>query len=110
MHCFTEDWDMAAAAIELGFMISFSGIVTFRNAADLQEVARRVPENHLLVETDSPWLTPMPHRGKPNHPGMVRHVAEFLAELRGTTVEQVAALTTANYDRVFGRWNASQSA
>lgn len=110
MHCFTEDWDMAAAAMELGFMISFSGIVTFRNAKDLQEVARRVPDDRLLVETDSPWLTPSPHRGKPNHPGMVRHVAEFVAGLRGTTLHQVAEKTTENFDRVFGRWNAPQSA
>lgn len=110
MHCFTEDWAMASAAIDLGFMISFSGIVTFRNATDLQDVARRVPDDHLLLETDSPWLTPAPHRGKPNHPGMVRHVAEFLAELRGTTLERVAKTTTGNYDRVFGRWHAPQSA
>lgn len=110
MHCFTEDWEMAAAAMDLGFMISFSGIVTFRNATDLQAVAKRVPDDYLLVETDSPWLTPAPHRGKSNHPGMVRHVAEFVAELRGTTLDRVAASTTENFDRVFGRWNAPQSA
>ena len=103
MHCFTEDWTMAKAAIDLGFMISFSGIVTFKTAADLQDVARRVPDDHLLVETDAPWLAPIPHRGKPNQPAWVRHTAEFIAELRGQTLEEVAAITTANYHRVFGR-------
>ncbi|MCA1798575.1 MAG: TatD family hydrolase [Xanthomonadaceae bacterium] len=104
MHCFTEDWEMAKAAIDMGFMISFSGIVTFKTAAALQDVARRVPERHLLVETDSPWLAPIPFRGKPNQPAWVRHVAEFVAELRGLSVEEVAETTTSNYDRVFGRW------
>lgn len=105
MHCFTEDWGMARAALDLGFMISFSGIVTFKTATELQEVARRVPADRLLVETDSPWLTPVPHRGKPNHPAMVRHVAVFLADLRGEGLEELAANTTANYDRLFGRWS-----
>ncbi|MEX0899982.1 MAG: TatD family hydrolase [Gammaproteobacteria bacterium] len=103
MHCFTEDWGMAKAAIDLGFMISFSGIVTFKSATELQDVARRVPEDHLLVETDAPWLAPVPHRGKPNQPAWVRHTAEFIAELRGQSLEAIAELTTANYHRVFGR-------
>ncbi len=104
MHCFTGDLAMAKAAIDVGFLISFSGIVTFRNATDLQAVARALPDDALLVETDSPWLAPVPNRGKSNRPAWVRHVAEFLAELRGTTLDSVATVTTANYDRVFGRW------
>lgn len=102
MHCFAEDWATAQAAIELGFLISFSGILTFKSAEELREVARRVPEDHLLVETDSPYLAPVPHRGKENHPAWVRHVAEKLAEVRGVSVGHIEALTTANYRRVFG--------
>ena len=102
LHCFTEDWAMAERALELNFHISFSGIVTFRNAKPIQDAAQRVPADRLLVETDSPYLAPVPHRGKPNHPAWVRHVAEFVARLRGETLEQVAAVTTANYRRLFG--------
>ena len=102
LHCFTEDWAMAERALELGFHISFSGIVTFKNARQIQDVARRVPAERLLVETDSPYLAPTPHRGKPNQPAWVRHVAEFVAQLRGESLEQVAAVTTANYRRLFG--------
>ena len=102
LHCFTEDWDMAEQALELGFHISFSGIVTFKNAKQIQEVAQRLPAERMLVETDSPYLAPMPHRGKPNHPAWVRHVAEFVARLRGESLEQVANETTANYTRLFG--------
>ncbi len=102
LHCFTEDWAMAERALELGFHISFSGIVTFKNARQIQEVARRVPAERLLVETDAPYLAPTPHRGKPNQPAWVRHVAEFVAQLRGESLEQVAAVTTANYRRLFG--------
>jgi len=102
MHCFTEDWDTAAAAMDLGFYISFSGIVTFRNAADLREVARRVPDDRLLIETDSPYLAPVPHRGRPNEPRYVAHVATQLAELRGTDPEAIAALTRGNFARLFG--------
>jgi len=102
MHCFTEDWDTAARAMDLGFHISFSGIVTFRNAAELREVARRVPDDRLLIETDSPYLAPVPHRGKPNEPRHVVHVAALLAELRDTDVETIAAVTTANFARLFG--------
>ncbi len=102
LHCFTEDWVMAERALELGFHISFSGIVTFKNARQIQDVARRVPAERLLVETDSPYLAPTPHRGKPNQPAWVRHVAEFVAQLRGESLEQVAAVTTTNYLRLFG--------
>ncbi|HAQ73053.1 MAG TPA: hydrolase TatD, partial [Pseudomonas sp.] len=101
LHCFTEDWDMAKAALDMGFYISLSGIVTFRNADALREVARRVPADRLLVETDSPYLAPMPHRGKPNLPQYVREVAEFLAELRGVGFDELAEQTTANFKRLF---------
>lgn len=97
LHCFTEDWAMAERALELNFHISFSGIVTFKNAKSIQDAARRLPADRLLVETDSPYLAPVPHRGKPNHPAWVRHVAEFVARLRGEPLEQVAAVTTMNY-------------
>lgn len=102
LHCFTEDWAMAEQALALNFYISFSGIVTFKNAQQIQEVARRLPAERLLVETDAPYLAPIPHRGKPNQPAWVRHVAEFVAGLRGESLEQVAATTTANYGRLFG--------
>lgn len=102
LHCFTEDWAMAEQALALNFHVSFSGIVTFKNAKQIQEVARRLPAERLLVETDSPYLAPVPHRGKPNQPAWVRHVAEFVAGLRGEPLEQVAATTTANYGRLFG--------
>jgi TatD DNase family protein len=102
LHCFTEDWTMAERALELNFHISFSGIVTFKNARPIQDAARRLPADRLLVETDAPYLAPIPHRGKPNHPAWVRHVAEFVARLRGESLEQVAAVTTANFGRLFG--------
>lgn len=101
LHCFTEDWDMAKAALDLGFYISLSGIVTFRNADALRDVARQVPADRLLVETDSPYLAPIPYRGKPNLPQYVREVAEFLALLRGESFEQFSAMTTANFARLF---------
>lgn len=101
LHCFTEDWEMARAALDLGFYISLSGIVTFRNAEALREVARQVPADRLLVETDSPYLAPVPHRGKPNLPEYVRDVAEFLAGLRGVTFDSLAEQTTANFRRLF---------
>ncbi|MBH9342658.1 TatD family hydrolase [Pseudomonas aeruginosa] len=101
LHCFTEDWEMARAALDLGFYISLSGIVTFRNADALREVARQVPADRLLVETDSPYLAPIPHRGKPNLPEYVRDVAEFLAPLRGVSLEILAEQTTANFHRLF---------
>ncbi len=101
MHCFTETWDVARAALDLGFHISFSGIVTFRNAVELQDVARRVPLDRMLIETDSPYLAPVPHRGKRNQPAWVRHVGEEIARLRGVATEAVAAATSANFFRLF---------
>jgi len=103
MHCFTEDWETARQSLELGFYISFSGIVTFRNAEALREVARRVPADRILVETDSPYLAPVPKRGRSNQPAYVRYVAEFLAEVRGETFADLARNTTENYFRLFGR-------
>ena len=103
MHCFTESWDMAEQALDLGFYISFSGIVTFKNADELRDVARRVPLERLLIETDSPYLAPVPHRGKKNEPRFVCHVAEKVAELRGMSAAAVAELTAENYFRLFGR-------
>lgn len=101
LHCFTEDWPMAKAALDLGFYISLSGIVTFRNADALREVARQVPADRLLIETDAPYLAPIPHRGKPNLPEYVRDVAEFLALLRGVDVDTLAEQTTQNFQRLF---------
>lgn len=101
LHCFTEDWPMAKAALDLGFYISLSGIVTFRNAEALREVARQVPADRLLVETDSPYLAPIPHRGKPNLPAYVVEVAQCLAQLRGVEFEVLAQQTTANFKRLF---------
>ena len=102
MHCFTGDWSMAQQAMELNFHISFSGIVTFKSAKELQEVAEKIPAKRMLVETDCPYLAPVPHRGKPNHPALVRHTAEFIAGLRGEPYEQVARTTTENYQALFG--------
>jgi len=101
MHCFVEDMHTAEQAMEMGFYISFSGIVTFKNARDLQEVAKQVPLERMLVETDSPYLTPMPFRGKPNYPGYTRYVAEFIAELKGVELDEVATATTENFLRLF---------
>ncbi len=101
MHCFAENWEVAQQALELGFYISFSGIVTFNSAKDLKEVAKLVPEDRMLVETDSPYLAPTPHRGKTNEPAYVKHVAECIAELRGTTYENIAELTTNNFFKLF---------
>jgi TatD DNase family protein len=101
MHCFTEGWDVAEAALALGFHISLSGIVTFKNAAVVKDVAQKVPLERLLVETDSPYLAPVPHRGKSNQPAFVRHVAEEVAKLRGIAFEDVARHTSANFFRLF---------
>ncbi len=101
MHCFTENWDVAEAALEMGFYISFSGIVTFKNAKTLKEVAQKVPLERLLVETDSPYLAPVPHRGKTNQPGFVLHVAEEISRLRGISVNEVCTATTENFQRLF---------
>lgn len=101
MHCFTETWDVAQAAMELGFYISFSGIVTFKNAKELQETCKKVPLNRMLIETDAPFLAPIPHRGKTNEPAWVSHVGEFIANLRGISVEEVAQATTHNFKTLF---------
>lgn len=101
MHCFTQTWEVASAALDLGFHISFSGIVTFRNAVELKEVAKRVPLDRMLIETDSPYLAPAPHRGKRNHPALVVHVAEEIARLRGVPVDAVARATSENFFRLF---------
>lgn len=101
LHCFTEDWDMARAALDMGYYISLSGIVTFRNADALRDVARKVPADRLLVETDSPYLAPVPYRGKPNEPQFVCEVAAFLADLRGETLQQLWQNTTDNFHNLF---------
>jgi TatD DNase family protein len=101
MHCFTETWDVAQAAMDLGFYISFSGIVTFKNAKELQETCKKVPLDRMLIETDAPFLAPIPHRGKTNEPAWVSHVGEFIANLRGITVEEVAKSTTENFRTLF---------
>ena len=105
MHCFTESWEMACQSIDLGFYISFSGIVTFKNAVDLQETAKRIPLDRLLIETDAPYLAPVPHRGKRNDPSMVIHVAEKIATLRGITTEEVAEASTKNFFNLFNKLN-----
>jgi TatD DNase family protein len=101
MHCFTESWETASACLDMGFHISFSGIVTFRNAKDLHDVARRVPLDRMLIETDSPYLAPVPYRGKTNEPAYVRHVAAGIAALRGIPVDEVAMQTSENFFRLF---------
>lgn len=110
MHCFTETWDTAEAAMAQNFYISFSGIVTFRNAVELQEVARRVPLERMLIETDSPYLAPVPFRGKRNDPSKVRHVAEKIADLRGISVREVQEHTTANFFKLFSKAKVAQDA
>ena len=101
MHCFAEDWETAKAALDLGFYISFSGILTFNNANDLREIAKKVPADRLLVETDSPYLTPAPYRGKPNSPAYTYYVAEKLAEVRNTSIDEIAEVTTTNFKNLF---------
>ena len=101
MHCFTETWVVAQAAMDLGFYISFSGIVTFKNAKELQETCKKVPLNRLLIETDAPFLAPIPHRGKTNEPAWVSHVGEFIANLRGISVDEVAHASTHNFKTLF---------
>jgi TatD DNase family protein len=102
MHCYTEDWEMARAALDMGFYISFSGIVTFRSAEDLRQVAAKVPQDRLLIETDAPYLAPVPHRGKPNIPSYVGYVAECIAQVRGCSAEEIASITRDNFFRLFG--------
>jgi len=101
MHCFAEDWDTAEKALDLGFYISFSGIVTFKSATNVQEVARKVPLDRILVETDAPYLAPVPLRGKTNEPAYVRHTAQYVADLRGITLESLAEITTQNFSTLF---------
>ena len=103
MHCFTESWEVAQAALDQGFYISLSGIVTFKNALQVKEVGQKVPLDRLLVETDSPYLAPVPFRGKTNEPAYVKHVAEHIAELRGLSFEAVAEATTDNFFRLFAK-------
>ncbi|OGT80637.1 MAG: hypothetical protein A3J35_07590 [Gammaproteobacteria bacterium RIFCSPLOWO2_02_FULL_52_10] len=101
MHCFTDDWDTAKRVLDLNFYISLSGIVTFKSAKALQEVAKNIPLDRLLIETDAPYLAPVPYRGKQNQPAYVRYIAEHIAALREQTVETIAAATTANFCRLF---------
>lgn len=101
MHCFTENWEIARQALDLGFYLSFSGIVTFKNAAIVKEVAQKCPLDRMLVETDAPYLAPTPFRGKPNEPSYVRYVAEEIARLRETTLAEIAEVTTGNFLRLF---------
>jgi len=103
LHCFTEDWDMAEKALALGFYISFSGIVTFKNALSVQEVAKRMPLERILLETDAPYLAPAPNRGKPNEPAYMVYTAQFIADLRGVDLEILAKATTENFFRLFKR-------
>ena len=101
MHCFTESLEVAQAAMDMGFYISFSGIVTFKNAKELKEVAEAVPLERMLIETDAPYLAPAPHRGKTNEPGFVKHVAEEIARLKGVPLEEVGEATSRNFRRLF---------
>jgi TatD DNase family protein len=101
MHCFAESLDIANQAIELNFYISFSGIITFKNAAALRELVRQIPLDRILIETDSPYLAPVPYRGKQNHPALVKHVAEAIAELRGMHFDEIADITTQNFYNCF---------
>ena len=103
MHCFTESWEVAQASMDLGFYISFSGIVTFKKATELQEVARRMPLDRILIETDSPYLAPVPHRGKLNDPSKVIHVAEMIATLRSTTTQEIEEASTNNFFNLFNK-------
>ena len=101
LHCFTESWEMARAAIEMNFYISISGIVTFHQAQNVRDMARQIPLERLLIETDAPWLSPAPHRGKTNHPGRVALVAAKLAEIRDEGLETIAEATFRNASRLF---------
>jgi TatD DNase family protein len=101
MHCFVDDWETAKNAMDMNFYISFSGIVTFKNAREVQEVARQVPLDRMLIETDSPYLAPVPYRGKPNQPGYVYYTAKYLAELRGEAFDRFSRQTTENFFNLF---------
>ncbi len=101
MHCFTEDWNMARQALDMGFYISFSGIITFNSAKELREVVKKVPLDRLLIETDAPYLAPVPNRGKPNYPAYVRYVAECIADIHHISFDQIATITKDNFCRLF---------
>lgn len=101
LHCFTESWDMAKAAMDLNYSISFSGIITFRNAEELRDVVKKVPLERILIETDAPYLAPVPHRGKKNEPKFVVDVAQCVADLKGISIEKLAEITTDNFHRLF---------
>ena len=101
LHCFTEDYTMAKRALDIGFYISISGIITFRNAEELRDVARKIPLDRLLIETDSPYLAPIPYRGKPNQPAYVRETCEYVATLKGVSTEEFARITTQNVQNLF---------
>lgn len=103
MHCFTESWDVACQAMDMGFYISFSGIVTFKSAKDLQEVAKRMPLDRILIETDAPYLSPVPYRGQLNDPSKVIHVAEMLAQLRGVSLSTIEEASTTNFFNLFNK-------
>ena len=105
MHCFTESWEVAEQAMELGFYISFSGIVTFKKALSIKEVAKKIPLDRMLIETDSPYLAPVPYRGKQNQPAFVKHVAEEIARIRGDSVENIGAITSRNFFNLFLQGN-----
>jgi len=105
MHCFSEDWDVAQAAMQMNFYISLSGIVTFKNAHVVHDVARRMPLARLLIETDAPYLAPVPHRGKLNDPSLVRHTAQYIADLKGIPVQTLARHTTENFFTLFAKAN-----
>ncbi len=101
LHCFTETWDMAKKALDLGFYISFSGIITFKNANALREVAKKIPDDRFMIETDAPYLAPVPHRGKENQPAYVVEVAKHLASIRGQSLAQIAEFSSNNFNRLF---------
>ena len=101
IHCFTGDYESAKHYLDLGFYISFSGIATFKKSEEIREAAKKIPEDRILVETDSPYLAPVPHRGKPNEPAYLRHVAETIAQVRGVAIEEIARITRANAEKLF---------
>jgi TatD DNase family protein len=109
LHCFTESLEMAKAALDLNYMISFSGIITFRNAAELREVVKAIPLERILIETDAPYLAPVPYRGKKNEPKYVVEVAQCVADLKGVRVEQVADQTRENFHQLFSRTQVSST-
>jgi TatD DNase family protein len=103
IHCFTEDWEFAKQALDLNFYISFSGIVTFNSAKSIQDAAKKIPPERLLIETDSPYLSPVPFRGRPNYPQYVKHVAQCVADLRGISLSSLADISTRNFYTLFNQ-------